>query len=78
LRFKEVLGVKIPIRPYSLIEVLLLLEFTLSLDVLLLQLSDDIVVKFYLLKALVVFSIGLGRFKTILLLVVLKLIDELL
>ena len=44
LSFKEVLRVKISVRSNSFVKVLLLLEFALSLDILLLEFGDDIVV----------------------------------
>lgn len=62
LSFEKVLGVKVSIRSDSLVEVLLLFEFTLSLDIFLLQLRNNIIIELDLLKALIIFSVGLGCF----------------
>ena len=78
LCLKQVLRVKVTIRSHCLIEVLLLFQASFGLDVLLLKLSDQVVLELHLLKALIVLGIGLGCLYTILLLVLLKLIDQLL
>ena len=78
LSFKEVLGVKVSVRSNSFVQVLLLLELALSLDILLLEFGDDIVVKLHLLKALVVLGVSLRGLKTVLLLIILKLVNQLL
>ena len=78
LSFKKVLRVKVSVRSNSFVEVLLLLELALSLDIFLLEFGDDIVVELYLLQALVVLGVCLRGLKTVLLLIILKLVDELL
>jgi hypothetical protein len=75
---EKVLRVKVPVRTHGLIEVLLLLQATLSLYVLLLKLRDQVVFELNLFKALIVLGISLRCLNTIFLLVFLELIDQLL
>jgi hypothetical protein len=54
VRLQHVLRVQIPVASHSLVEVLLLLQFRLRLNVLLLQLTDQTVAELHLLQALAI------------------------
>lgn len=56
---------------------MLLFQLALGLDVFLLQLGDQIVLQFDLLKATIVASVGLRGFDTVFVLVVLESLDQL-
>ena len=60
LGLNEVLGVKVSVRSNSLIQVLLLLELSFELDVLLLELTDEVLLEFDLFDHLHEICIGLG------------------
>jgi len=62
LSFDQVLGVKISVGSNSLIQVLLLLKLSFKLDILLLELTDQVLLKLYLLYHLHQVSVGFGSF----------------
>jgi hypothetical protein len=76
LGFQEILRVKISVRSNGFIKILLLLQFTFSFNIFLLELGDQIVLEFDLFETTVVSSIGLRSFNTILVLVFFKILDE--
>ena len=78
LCFKKILGVEISIGPYGFVQSLLLLKSTFSFNILLLKLGDQIILKLNLFQTLIVLSISLRCFNTVLLLVFLQLMDQLL
>ena len=73
---QQLLRVQVSVRPDAFVQVLLLLEPSLSLNVLLLQLLDEVVLELDLLQTLVVLGVRLRSFDAILLFVLLQLVDQ--
>ena len=58
--FEQILGVEISIRSDLLIEIKLKFELGFSFQILLLKLCNQVILEFYLLKALIVLGVGLS------------------
>lgn len=78
LRFQQILRVEISVRSHSLIQSLLLLESSFRLNILLLKFGDQVVLELDLLEALIILSVSLRGFNTVLLFVLFKLMNKLL
>ena len=77
LGLSEVLTIQIPVTSDGLVQVLLLFEFGLSFNILLLKLTDQIVLQLDLLQTMEILGLSLSVLQPVLLLLLVELLDRL-